>query len=187
MSRFDRDNFSTSYLDGNRAFHEEEFFEEKTERARSRERDRSTRCRWEETALTLERGSVRTEARARSFAYLLPPAPLSLSPPFNLSPCCGSHDRCTKDPQLERVKIKERKKERKEGIVCGLHFRKKGSRGSRSYSTGRISRDSPRGEEEEERRGEDAFSAAARNLRPMETPYLVLDHGSRTRAPLSRR
>lgn len=35
--------------------------------------------------------------------------------------------------------------------------------------------------------GEDAFSAAARNLRPMETPYLVLDHGSRTRAPLSRR
>lgn len=59
--------------------------------ARERWRDH-TRCRWEETALTLERGSVRTEARARSFAYLLPTAPRI---PFDLFPFNLPADRPT--------------------------------------------------------------------------------------------
>lgn len=97
-----------------------EFFEERA-RWRERERDR-TRCRWEETALTLERGSVRTEARARSFAYLLPTLPEYVqlsSVPFNLPANAASHDRSTRRKPLSLSLSRAQRKGRKEGREKG--------------------------------------------------------------------
>lgn len=98
-----------------------EFFEERALK-RERERDR-TRCRWEETALTLERGSVRTEARARSFAYLLPTLPEYVqlsSVPFNLSTAnAASHDRSTRRKPLSLSLSRAQRKGRKEGREKG--------------------------------------------------------------------
>lgn len=77
--------------------------------ARERWRDH-TRCRWEETALTLERGSVRTEARARSFAYLLPTAPRI---PFDLFPFNLPADRPTIQASSRRKRFQASPKERR--------------------------------------------------------------------------
>lgn len=69
--------------------------------------------------MTLERGSVRTEARARSFAYLLPTAP-RIALPFNL-PTTNSVPRSIRSIRAGSVQTislslslsNERKKERK--------------------------------------------------------------------------
>lgn len=155
-----------------------EFFEERA-RWRERERDR-TRCRWEETALTLERGSVRTEARARSFAYLLPTLPEYVqlsSVPFNLPANAASHDRSTRRKPLshslvrkEKVERKEEKKERNDARFRYEHNiaaeERGGPRGSRCYFSTVTDRTdgwpSPSISREKEKR-------PASNLRPMET------------------
>lgn len=146
---------------------------------RERERDR-TRCRWEETALTLERGSVRTEARARSFAYLLPTLPEYVqlsSVPFNLPANAASHDRSTRRKPLshslvrkEKVERKEEKKERNDARFRYEHNiaaeERGGPRGSRCYFSTVTDRTdgwpSPSISREKEKR-------PASNLRPMET------------------
>lgn len=109
-------------------------------RAGERERDR-TRCRWEETALTLERGSVRTEARARSFAYLLPTLPEYVqlsSVPFNLPANAASHDRSTrrKPLSLSRAQRKGRKEGREKGEErCAVSIRTQYSCGGKGRSS----------------------------------------------------
>lgn len=146
-------------------------------RAGERERDR-TRCRWEETALTLERGSVRTEARARSFAYLLPTLPEYVqlsSVPFNLPANAASHDRSTRRKPLSLTlscakKRKEEKKERNDARFRYEHNiaaeERGGPRGSRCYFSTVTDRTdgwpSPSISREKEKR-------SASNLRPMET------------------
>lgn len=142
---------------------------------RERERDR-TRCRWEETALTLERGSVRTEARARSFAYLLPTLPEYVqlsSVPFNLPANAASHDRSTRSLSLVRKEKVERKEEKKERNDARFRYEhniaaeeRGGPRGSRCYFSTVTDRTdgwpSPSISREKEKR-------PASNLRPMET------------------
>lgn len=143
--------------------------------ARERWRDH-TRCRWEETALTLERGSVRTEARARSFAYLLPTAPRI---PFDLPSSLSTFPRIvprSKPPRGGSVSKPLPKKEERKRRGIDARFRyighnieeRGGPRGSPFVIFPRIGwtgshRLLP---SHEKKRKRDAFRES--NLRPME-------------------